>query len=467
MPVRWPPLDRRREEQFQQYSRLDETEAGDRGWIFCPEYTGHRPLKISPDDWDTQVFLFGPGLLPDADFGLEESPSEPTDQQAAVQSTKRREQPTGGPNLRRTDDSNKSVDIPDALTAEAEGAKPAVCLGTDILTNIEVNWPLSVRGNPYLLIAGLPGMGKTTCLVNLCKQLVAVNIRPIVFSYHQDIDERLEESLGAVRLIGFDGLGFNPLQVIDRESRMAHLDVAGAMRDIFTAIYPELGDIQADRVRRSIKKSFQEAGWGSDTIAPEPAFGRFLEILHDEPKPDRGLRTLLARLDELDDYGFFNTKAESQSSLWQEKLPTVIRIHTTQNENLQRAFAYLVFYGLYKDMFRRGIQERITHALVFDEAHRAARLKLIPTMAKECRKYGISLVLASQEARDFDTSVFSAIANYLVLRSTDTDAKFLVRNVSNSRQERALIDKIKQMDRFKALYFGEGKSRPSQIALSP
>jgi hypothetical protein len=47
------------------------------------------------------------------------------------------------------------------------------------------------------------------------------------------------------------------------------------------------------------------------------------------------------------------------------------------------------------DMFRRGIQPRITHAVVFDEAHRAARLALIPTMAKECRKYGISLVLAS------------------------------------------------------------------------
>ena len=88
-------------------------------------------------------------------------------------------------------------------------------------------------------------------------------------------------------------------------------------------------------------------------------------------------------------------------------------------------------------------------------------------MAKECRKYGISLVLASQEARDFDTSVFSAIANYLVLPSTDTDARFLVRNVANSRQERAPIDRIKQMDRFRAFYFAEGKSRPSQIALSP
>jgi len=120
-------------------------------------------------------------------------------------------------------------------------------------------------------------------------------------------------------------------------------------------------------------------------------------------------------LEELEDYNFFEL-AESNESLWDANQPIVIRIHTTQNDNLQKAFASLVFYSLYKNMFRRGIQERITHGIIFDEAHRAARLKLIPTMAKECRKYGISLVLASQEARDFDISLFSAIANYLVLR---------------------------------------------------
>ena len=116
-------------------------------------------------------------------------------------------------------------------------------------------------------------------------------------------------------------------------------------------------------------------------------------------------------------------------------------------------------------MFRRGIQDHITHAVIFDEAHRAAGLKLIPTMAKECRKFGISLVLASQEAKDFDSSLFSAIANYLVLRLTEADAKSLVRMVGSSQQERDLIDKIKQMDRFKAIYFSEGKKRPSSVGL--
>lgn len=441
--------------------------SGDRGWVFCPEYGGNLPLNISPDGWNTQIYLFGPSFLPDSGYGIDSSSeqqdgphplaSPTTDQDGLEDSSNATKEKTNG-----------SVNRGDAPTSGARSLVPEIHLGIDSRTNSEVNWGLDIRGNPHLLVAGLPGMGKTTCLVNLCKQMAAANVRPVVFSYHQDIDERLEKEIGDVRFVDFDGLGFNPLRVIDRNARMPHLDVAGAMRDIFAAIYPELGGIQGDRIRTAIKDSFEEAGWGSEpTTAPDPKFGHFLEVLRADPKPDKGLRTLLARLGELDDYGFFDVGDDPQVSLWESERPTVIRIHTTQNENLQQAFAYLVFYGLYKDMFRRGVQERITHALVFDEAHRAARLKLIPTMAKECRKYGISLVLASQEARDFDVSVFSAIANYLVLRSTDTDAKFLVKNVSNSRQERTLIDKIKQMEKFKALYFGENKNRPCLVSLSP
>ena len=440
--------------------------SGDRGWVFCPEYASHRPLKISPDDWRSKVFLFGPALLPDSDFRSDVTPVDVPGQQMAPSSVTRPVS-SGGKSNGQGGSDGRPVGSQRASVDKAEGRPPTVCFGTDTRTNAKVAWPISIKGNPHLLMAGLPGMGKTTCLVNICRQMVDFNIRPIVFSYHQDIDEKLEESLGKVNFIDFDGLGFNPLQVVDRKSRMAHLDIAGAMRDIFAAIYPEVGDIQANRIRMALKESFEERGWGSDEDAPEPEFRRFVEILRNDPKPDRGLRSLLARLDELDDYKFFDTDANSHGSLWEIEHPSVVRIHTTQNENLQRAFACLVFYGLYKDMFRRGIQEQITHTLVFDEAHRAARMKLIPTMAKECRKYGVSLVLASQEARDFDTSVFSAIANYLVLRSTDADARFLVRNVSSSQREKALIDRIKQMDRFKAYYFAEGKSRPSQVALSP
>ena len=422
-----------------------------KGWVFCPEYDRPVPQEISAEESSRPaVFLFGPSPLLESPQpkAVSPKPSEPdapaTDEATPDPSWEGGVQP-----------------VPEA---------PTITLGTDARNPEEsVTWRLSTAGNPHLLVAGLPGMGKTTCLLNVCRQMVDAEISPIIFSYHEDIDEKLESSVESLRFVDFNGLGFNPLRVIDRANRMAHLDVAGAIRDIFNAVYPDLGDIQADRIRKAVRDSFTELGWGDSENAAdleEPAFDRFVEILRADPKPDRSLRSLLARLDELEDYGFF-ASGDSNESIWDSGRTTVVRIHTTQSENLQRAFASLVFYGLYKDMFRRGIQERITHAIVFDEAHRAGRLKLIPTMAKECRKYGIALVLASQEARDFHTSVFSAIANYLVLRLTETDAKALVRNVADSRQQRALVDGLKQIERYKAVYFQEGEVQPTRVNLVP
>jgi hypothetical protein len=446
----------------------------DRGWVFCPEFLGANPLELSPVEWATKVFLFGPYHLPDTPSSPipaegrppvipgssppAPEPSQPPDPDAGAESGR---PPAAG-----------HASIASSRTADIPASEPSleISLGTESITGREVYWPLVLKGNPHLLLAGLPGMGKTTCLMNLCRQMIAIGVRPIVFSYHEDIDQRLSDLMPSVRFLDFHGLGFNPLEVIDRRSRLGYLDVAGALRDIFAAIFPDLGDIQGESIRDAIKKSFSEKGWDNPGMnlegIEEPEFGRFIEILRSRPKPDVGLRRLLDRLVELADYGFFDP-AESRASLWDSREPIIVRIHKTQNEVLQRAFAALVFYKLYKDMFRRGTQQRITHAVVFDEAHRAARLKLIPTMAKECRKYGISLVLASQEARDFHDSLFSAIANYLILRVTDADAKALVRKVAPHDQERALIDKIKQMEKFKALYFSEQSKKPCLVTLRP
>ena len=453
---------------------------GDRGWIFCPEYAGSRPLEITPTDWTTRLFLFGPGLLPDVVL-----PGGPMEEPAGAVTSIAPKPPSlasartgaGEPAATPGTEAQPAAGSGPVASAEPETRDDErsrsvadVNLGTDTLSGGEVHWHITIKGNPHLLMAGLPGMGKTTCLINICQQMLQQGITPIVFSYHQDIDERLIQLIDSVHFLDFQGLSFNPLQVIDRSSRMAYLDVAGALRDIFIAIFPELGELQGEQIRKAIKDSFIERGWDNpDAVLEdlaEPDFGRFVDILRDTPKPDRGLRNLLARLEELRDYGFFNV-SDSRESLWDADQAVVVRIHSTQNDNLQRAFASLVFYGLYKDMFRRGVKTRITHSVIFDEAHRAAKLALIPTMAKECRKYGISLVLASQEARDFNISLFSAIANYLVLRLTEADAKALVRNVASSDQERVLVDRIKQMDRFKALYFCEGKKRPAPVALAP
>ncbi len=352
-----------------------------------------------------------------------------------------------------------------AKPAKKQSGASDIVLGVDTGDGAEIVWKLSVRANPHMMIAGLPGMGKTTCLINLCTQLQRHGITPIVFSYHQDIDERLEETVGKLNYLDFDGLGFNPLQ-IDDGAPTAHIDAAGEIRDIFSAIFPDLGDVQSEGIRQAILQSFTELGWGAGGKKSKklgtPTFQSFFDNLKSQPKPDRGL---MARLSELNDYGFFDTGGKSRSPL-DVKRTTILRIHGTTNEILQRAFASFELYSIYKDMFRRGLQNRLTHAIVFDEAHRASRLKLIPTMAKECRKYGLSLILASQETRDFDPSLFSAIATYLCMRVTEQDAKFISRNVVASDIEKQTIDALKQLERYKALFFREGDAAPSHVALT-
>ena len=311
-------------------------------------------------------------------------------------------------------------------------------------------------------------MGKTTCLLNLCRQMIAADIRPIVFSYHQDIDEKLDQSVDSIRFVDFDGLNFNPLQVLDRNSRMAHLDVAGAMRDIFAAIYPELGDIQTDRIRRAIKDSFDEIGWSdlgtASSDAQEPPFRRFVEIL-------RPIRSRIA-------------DCATCSRAWTSSTTTVSSIRaslgaacgeraTDRHPNSydperQPPAGFCVAGVLWTLQGHVPSRHPGSDHTCLDFRRSTSRRR---TETHSHHGEGVPQV------RDFSGTRFSgsagfqrlpvsAIANYLVLRLTEADAKSLVRNVASSQHERTLIDKLKQMARFKALYFCEGKSKPYTVNLT-
>jgi hypothetical protein len=315
------------------------------------------------------------------------------------------------------------------------------------------------------MIAGLPGMGKTTCLINICRNLVAGNVMPIVFSYHDDIDEKLATAFPNLSFSDGRSLGFNPMRVT-HDGPLAHIESAGQLRDIFAAIFPDLGDLQLEQLRGAVKASYQELGWGSkpSTELSPPPFRRFVDILRQGERPDIRTQTLLARLAELDDFGFFGGE-NGGKSLLDATYPQILRVHSSKSDAVQRAYASFSLYSIYQDMFRRGRPGRITHAVIFDEAHRAAKLKLIPTMAKECRKYGLAMIVASQEAKDFDASLYSAVANYLILRVTDQDARTLARNVAPSEIERRTADRLKTLPKYEALFFSEGQRQPAHLHL--
>jgi DNA phosphorothioation-dependent restriction protein DptH len=86
-------------------------------------------------------------------------------------------------------------------------------------------------------------------------------------------------------------------------------------------------------------------------------------------------------------------------------------------------------------------------------------------MAKECRKFGLALILASQESKDFDPALFTAIANYLTLQVTEDTARHLSKMTVASDRQRGVADRMKQLPKYHALWLCEGRKSPVQIAL--
>jgi hypothetical protein len=440
---------------------LNLAERSDRAFIFCPDFTPTTPEELFPGlAEECRVWLFGPDTLPDkpAEIPVEVSPTYEAQPPASSGETAPK---SSAPSI-----TDQTTLAEQSSVNTIHSGFPVVALG-EARGGPTVTWSPSIVGNPHLMIAGLPGMGKTTCLINICNQLVAGNVMPIVFSYHDDIDEKLAATFSDLSCSDGRSLGFNPMRVT-HEGPLAHVESAGQLRDIFAAIFPDLGDLQLEQLRGAIKKSFQELGWGNSAPAglQPPPFRRFVELLRQEERPDTRTQTLLARLSELDDFEFFRGE-QGAKSLLDCKQPQILRVHACGSEAVQRAYASFVLYSIYQDMFRRGRPDRITHAVIFDEAHRAAKLKLIPTMAKECRKYGLAMIVASQEAKDFDSSLYSAIANYLILRVSDQDARALARNVAPSEIERRTADRLKTLPKYEALFFSEGQRQPVHLRLTP
>jgi DNA polymerase III delta prime subunit len=437
--------------------KIEEADHLDRGYIFCPEYLARNASNISVSG-DQSIWLFGPNSVPTVPPVIPyDSPSTPSNNSESQTPPDKEPNQADTPEI-ESQDSKENRQEPKRKNSE-------IILGRSEFSDDSVTWNIDVRSNPHLMIVGLPGMGKTTCLINLCLQMIQAEIYPIVFSYHEDIDDLLEKKLGDnLHFVDFAGLGFNPLEVVGDVSH-AYVDNISMIRDIFRAIFPDLGDIQLGALREALKKSYTDLGWaefdGKSNRPPLPEFQTFYDTLCSREKRDSGLIT---RLSELNDYGFFKNISGAKSLLDIAR-PSVIRIHQTQNETLQRAFSTFVLHNLYQRMFQRGPRNQITHAIIFDEAHRAAKLKLIHKMIKECRKFGIAFVLASQEAKDFDQSVYSAVANYLVLRVSENDAKVMSRVIASSDQVNAIKDMLKRMPKYGAFFTREGLNRPARITL--
>jgi uncharacterized protein len=123
--------------------------------------------------------------------------------------------------------------------------------------------------------------------------------------------------------------------------------------------------------------------------------------------------------------------------------------------------------------WKKPIHEgEIPFLLVFEEAHRyvpkseAARYssvkKSIERVAKEGRKYGISLMIVSQRPSEISETIFSQCNNFVAMRLTNpADQQYISRLLPDSLS--AITDSLPALEKQEAIVIGDAIPVPSWV----
>ena len=131
-------------------------------------------------------------------------------------------------------------------------------------------------------------------------------------------------------------------------------------------------------------------------------------------------------------------------------------------------------YGYY---FRRAQQGCDTPLLlVYEEAHKyapqsglsryKASLSAIERVAKEGRKYGTSLLIASQRPSEISETIFSQCSNFLAMRLTNPDDQAYVRRLLPDTLGN-ITEGLPSLEAGEALLIGDATVMPSVVYVTP
>lgn len=133
---------------------------------------------------------------------------------------------------------------------------------------------------------------------------------------------------------------------------------------------------------------------------------------------------------------------------------------------------------LYDIQFWMPEEKRTPFTLVCDEAHlylptkddadsvQKQALHNFERIAKEGRKYGVSILAVSQRPSDVSRTILSQCNNFIVLRLTNENDKSVIKNLLPDSLK-STIDALPLLDVGEALVVGDAIMLPSKIQLSP
>jgi len=362
-----------------------------------------------------------------------------------------------------------------------------ILLGTDAESGEDVYWnPDQAAGtpNPHVLILGESGTGKTYAISCLTAELAQEGIVSIVFDYGQgfspkNLPDEFVNATNPVELhAGRDGVNINPLQIFPSDL-LGPVNVAQRVADTFARVYTKIGVQQHAIVRRAVLDVMADAGitqdspdtWSSDL----PAFGELQVKLNEYAGNPQNTQSRFAATaaSHVSTLFVFNTFRQNGHRLsWTDMLSSRNRVVVIQlkglEHTLERAVTEFMLWNLIGFIEAMG-PGTLRCFVVLDEAHKLSfdRGSPVEKLLREGRKFGLGLILASQQPEDFSPVAFANTATKIVFQVGDdrsTISRLLHRKIKNAHSFGEIYQLITKLPRGWAYVVSENIGSVVRIA---
>jgi DNA phosphorothioation-dependent restriction protein DptH len=273
----------------------------------------------------------------------------------------------------------------------------------------------------------------------------------------------------------------NPLQIFPSDLH-GPLNVAQRVADTFARVYKRMGVQQHAVVRQAVLDVMAEVGitpaapmsWAADL----PAFGAVQAKLQDYAGNPMNAQARFAAsaASHISTVFVFNTFRQSGEKLaWSDILQADNRAVIIQlkglEHSLERAVTEFLLWNLIGFIEALG-PGPLRCFVILDEAHKLSFSPGSPVekLLREGRKFGLGLILASQQPEDFSTVAFANTATKIVFQVGDersTISRQLHRKIKNAHSFGAIYQLITKLPRGCAYVVTENVGRVVQVTSFP
>jgi DNA phosphorothioation-dependent restriction protein DptH len=332
----------------------------------------------------------------------------------------------------------------------------------DILIGItkegeQVFWNPTNAPNPHLMIVGGSGFGKTYGIIAFICEISRTGLPTIVIDYSRGYERQCfpktfqgNEKFNLID-VATQGISLNPLEIRESDIR-GPLSVAMRIAGTFNRIY-NIGIHQHNILRDVIIDVYSSRGICVNdplTWNRTPPYltdvQRELQIISEDTQDIRR-KVAEKTYNHISNFFAYNTfNPEGLKFNWGSVINsnkvTVLQLYGLDGK-VPKIVTEFLLWDIYGYISSKGPRP-LNLFLVLDEAHNLSFKAESPVdkIVREARKFGLGIILASQQPEDFSGPVFGNTGTKICYQVSEDTNKFVSKIASKSKQDPSIIKEI-------------------------